>query len=264
MSYVRFALFCALISPSLNADPVVIGSSSFGCETEVLSQQPIQFQPSAHENILPAKCEDFSGQWEGGCYGALMKCPRVTELGDCIMPRPDEVYLDNVWVPGQDVTDPPADKPSHVITITQSGCASLGIEGPEGTFFAGKRNLDFTHDQSGAGSIRFRRTCEISTPRPARWRRTFEMGLGSKSERMWNHEGTRAHVSNDLSGRDTNYGATYRKVGKYRFYHPKADKDRLRVDYGYWIGNRNYDPPALEFFSPDFGGTICVWKRSIK
>ena len=260
MPYVRRAVFLLFFASAAFAEVVIVGSSSFGCETEILSQEPVQYEPTSHEEGMPSACQDFSGTWEGACHGAAMKCPRVTELGDCIMPRPDEVYLDNIFVPDLEPIAPPTDRPWHRITITQQGCESLGIQGPQETFFSGNLSFDLTKDTRGAGFIRFRRTCEITSPRPAKWRRTYDMALRSTLQPRWSSSKV-VGSSNDFSGIDKNYNAQYRKVAKWRLYQPKGDSNVIRVDYGYWFAAWNYDPAALEFYNPDFGGMICLWKR---
>lgn len=243
------------------ADPILSGSSSFQCDTQVLSETPIQFTPVTHPSPLPESCEDYSGTWTGGCYGAVMKCPRVTELGDCIPPGPDEVYLDNLWVRDADVSVPPTTD-TYSIQIEQQGCRVISVQGPEKTLFEGKLAFDMSQNSQGDGALQFTRACQIDSE--GSWRRTFAMSLHTDIKRHWDAEGGVAHFQSDARGRDTNYGATYRNIGKWRLYHPGGDKTLLRVDFGYWTDHRNYDPAVFEGFPPDFGGQICVWRKETR
>jgi hypothetical protein len=192
----RILVLLSFVSLNASADVVVSGHSTFGCATEILQVDPVEMQPSGAVEP-PAQCRDFSGEWEGGCHWAVMKCPRVTALGDCIVPTIDEVYLDNVWTKA-DLAGEPTQGPKHLIQIKQNGCRSLEVSAPEKTMLHGVK-VDYTRTYAGNGFEKFRRECESDG---RKWRRTYEMTTRHGTEPRWSADGAVAQVTHRYAARD--------------------------------------------------------------
>ena len=230
----RFLLLgLSLLSFSAFGDAIVKGHSSGYCSTEILYQKDIVFEIVPHQ-VPTQECANFSGEWTGGCYDAV--------LGSSVIPGPDQVHLDSLRPYGK--------KSTWAITVKQEGCGLIQL---------GVTRLDFTGDITGQGHLTFRRSCEISGSSHASWERTIDLAMYATGQRRW--EGQRAVFSQDLRGADPNYHAEFRQVKNWRLYHPEGDTNQLRLDYGYFQSQRNYDPKAFEFYNPSYGGQVCVWSK---
>lgn len=252
----KFLLAVAtLFSFTAFADAIVKGKSSAWCKVEVLENEPFQASGATPVSfVTPSEVPDLSGEWQAGCYWAVVKSEKTTPTGEGIYSK-NTVFPENVWTKADLQADPKL-VPWHKVTITQDGWRSLKFmsETKKGPFHGAF--LDFQNQLNYQGRIKFVRECKSDAHS---WRRTYDMPLRGSQTARWSAEGDRFWGTEQVDGNEAKYTAQYLALYRSLF---TIERDRILVKTAFWTEHLRYNPPGFNAFPYDFGGRICVLKRA--